>query len=73
MTHPDQDWLREKLRKAVPPVRETELDHDLWPAMLHRMQKTTVRVPWWDWALATVAVVALFLLPELIPAIFYHL
>lgn len=73
MNDREQAELREKLREAVPPMREPDLDRDLWPEMLQRIQTPAVHVPWFDWALAAVAVLALFFLPELIPAIFYHL
>ena len=65
--------LREKLRASIPPSQQSEVQRDLWPAMLRRMQRAPVRVPWFDWALATAAAAALLFFPEVIPALLYHL
>ena len=65
--------LREKLRASTAPMQQQELQHDLWPAMLRRLQERPTRVPWFDWALATAAAAALLFFPEVIPALLYHL
>jgi len=65
--------LGKKLRDAVPPLRQPELNRDLWPAMLQKTNKPRVRVPWFDWLLAAAAVAVLIFFPGAIPALLYHL
>jgi hypothetical protein len=65
--------LGEKLREAVPPVRDPELRRDLWPTMLEKMKEPHLRVPWYDWLLLAASGLAAFLFPSLIPALLYHL
>jgi hypothetical protein len=77
MTQQEDQDLRELLKQAIPPVRDTELDRDLWPQMLQRLdeqrQPSSSRVPWFDWALAALAIAALLYFPGAIPALLYHL
>jgi hypothetical protein len=65
--------LGEKLRDTVPPLRQPELGHDLWPALLQKMSEPRVRVPWFDWLLAALAAAVLIFFPGAIPALLYHL
>jgi hypothetical protein len=70
--------IRDELRKALRPIDElgsgAELRRDLWPDMLRRLeQASTVRVPWFDWALLATAGAAAIFFPALIPALLYHL
>jgi hypothetical protein len=69
--------VREKLRDALPPVGqldiEAELRRDLWPDMLRRLAQSSVRVPWFDWALLAISGAAAIFFPALIPALVYHL
>jgi hypothetical protein len=74
MSQPDDKELRELLKQAIAPAKNTELSRDLWPQMLQRLDRQqTVRVPWFDWALAALLSAALLLFPGLIPALLYHL
>jgi hypothetical protein len=65
--------MNELLKSALPPVKDVELKHDLWPAMRQRIDERTIRVPIWDWALiaAVLAWVAIF--PQTALALLYHL
>jgi hypothetical protein len=60
---------------------------DLWPQLRARLDSqhadraassnrtsygTPIRVPWFDWALAALAVATLFFFPGIIPALLYH-
>lgn len=63
----------EKLRAAMPPLRRAELGRDLWPSFLQKANEPRVRVPWFDWALAALAVGALIFFPGVIPTLLYHL
>jgi|HubBroStandDraft_6_1064221.scaffolds.fasta_scaffold1069299_2 hypothetical protein len=68
--------MEELLKQAVAPVQDTELRRDLWPQMLRKLEEPplpTHNVPWFDWALASLAAAALLFFPGLIPALFYHL
>lgn len=76
MNHQNDTDLRELLKQSVPPVRDVELRRDLWPHMLGKLADQpdpVIRVPWFDWALAALAGVALLFFPGIIPALFYHL
>lgn len=76
----DQETQRveQVLRSVMPRVsEEPDLDRDLWPAMLQRMDRENVRsaarVPWFDWALAGGLVAFAALAPRTIPVILYYL
>jgi hypothetical protein len=73
MNERNDEKLRELLRSAVAPVADTELRQDLWPRMLRKLDESTTRVSWLDWALLAFLTVLFFLFPEVIPALLYHL
>lgn len=68
----DQE-LKALLKQALAPVNEPELQRDLWPQMLQRLDAQPLRIPWFDWALAAVTVTALLYFPGAIPALLYQL
>ncbi len=73
MNDPELDQLSKLLKDTVPRVQNLELQRDLWPKMLQRLDQSALRIPWWDWALLA-GVSALFILfPGLLPAVLYHL
>jgi hypothetical protein len=68
--------MKELLRQGVAPVRDPDLRRDLWPQMLRKLEEQPLpihNIPWFDWALATLAAAALLFFPGIIPALFYHL
>jgi hypothetical protein len=65
--------IKELLRQALAPLKDTELRRDLWPQMLRKLDEQPSRVPWFDWALAAVLGAILLLFPGAIPALLYHL
>jgi hypothetical protein len=72
MNEHDQNRMKELLHQALPPVEgDAESEHDLWPAMLRRLDSSPAMPPWLDWALLAglVGVVAFF--PASIPALLY--
>ena len=72
----EQDELKEfanLLKQSLPPIGEEAPRRDLWPAMLRRLDARPIRIPWWDWALLTAALVTLAFFPNAIPALLYHL
>jgi hypothetical protein len=72
MTERDDRQIREALRQSFPPVN-TDLRRDLWPAVLHKLDTHTVRVPWYDWALVGLGAGVLVLFPQLMLVFAYHL
>ena len=76
MTNEEIKNMKELLNQAVAPVSDTALRRDLWPQMLRKLEEQPLpihNVPWFDWALASLAGAALLFFPGLIPALFYHL
>jgi hypothetical protein len=65
--------LQELLKREFPPLQNAELQHDLWPQMVRRLDAQPIRVPWFDWALAAAVAAALLLFPSAIPALLYQL
>lgn len=73
MNDRNDEKLRELLRRAIAPVADPELKHDLWPQMLQKLDEQGIRVPWFDWALIALLAVLLLLFPEAIPVLAFHL
>jgi len=74
MNGQNDEKLKQLIRQAIAPVKDAELQRDLWPQMLNRLQQQEpVRVPWFDWVLAGVLGAILVLFPGAIPALLYHL
>jgi hypothetical protein len=69
----NNDDVKALLKGAIAPVQDAELQRDLWPQMLRRLDEQPLRVPWFDWALAAVLAASLLLFPSAIPALLYHL
>ena len=68
----DLEQIRVLLKKALP-AKEPELRHDLWPAMLRRMDERSETVPWYDWLLALAGAALILGLPRLLPVLLYNL
>ena len=73
MTNLDEKELQALLKRAFPPRKNAELQRDLWPEMLRRLDARPLRVPWFDWALAAAVAAALLLFPTAIPVLLYQL
>ena len=67
--------LRALLQREFPSLQNSELQRDLWPRMLRRLdaQPERLRIPWFDWVLAAAVAAALLLFPNAIPALLYQL
>ncbi len=65
-----KDLLKQALRPASP-----ELQRDLWPQMLWRLddRSPAKAVPWFDWALIAVLVICILTFPHSMPLLLYHL
>ena len=74
MTHQENDKeLQALLKREFPAIQNAELQRDLWPQMLRRLDAQPLRVPWFDWALAAALAAALLFFPGAIPALLYQL
>jgi hypothetical protein len=76
MSNEEINNVKKLLKQVVPPVQDTELRSDLWPQMLAKLEEQPLpihNVPWFDWALASLAGAALLFFPGIIPAFFYYL
>jgi hypothetical protein len=66
--------VRRLLKNAIRPVNKPELEHDLWPRMLKKLdEQATLRLSWFDWVLAAALVVSCVLFPGVLPGLFYNL
>jgi hypothetical protein len=72
MTEQDDHQIREVLQQSFPPVN-TELNRDLWPAVLRKLDASPARVPWYDWALIGLSASVFLFFPQLILVLAYHL
>ena len=50
-----------------------QLQRDLWPQALRRMDEDAVKVSRFDWVLAALLLLGLILFPQGIPALLYHI
>ncbi|MGA3048495.1 MAG: hypothetical protein ABSD67_17815 [Terracidiphilus sp.] len=74
MNENDQDRMKKLLQQALPRVGgETELERDLWPAMLRRLDQRPEAPPWFDWALLVGLVGFAAALPASVPVLLYYL
>jgi hypothetical protein len=73
MNQQEIDDLKKLLKDSLHPVGNLELQRDLWPAMLRRLEQPAFYVPWWDWTLLAAATALLLFFPGMIPALLYHL
>ena len=73
MKEQDDEKLGKLLRKAMAPVEDAELKRDLWPRMLERLDERAIQASWLDWALLALLLVWVFVFPETIPGLLYHL
>lgn len=69
----DDEQFIQLIRKAVAPLSGHELQQDLWPRMLLKLNDPGIHVPWYDWVLAAAAVVLSMFMPEAIPGLLYNL
>lgn len=68
----DDTQLVTLLRSALPPVVPTEPSRDLWPLVMHESHAGP-KWSWLDLGLAAGVVVALWMRPELLAWLIYHL
>ena len=76
MKEHERDRIEQLIKKSLSPIgarAEAELRHDLWPAMLKRLDGPRAAVPWFDWALFTAVAALLVFFPGAVPVLLYHL
>ena len=73
MNRHENEKLETLLRTAIVPIGDSELEHDLWPQMLVRLQVGVARLPWFDWALAALMAAWILVDPQTILALLYQL
>jgi hypothetical protein len=73
MNRHEIDDIKNLLKDSLGPVAGLELQRDLWPAMLRRLDQPAFHVPWWDWTLLAAATALLLFFPGMVPALLYHL
>jgi hypothetical protein len=76
MTEDERERMQQLLKQAMQPVTGmvgAEVQPDLWPAMLKRLDSRPVKVPWFDWALLAAAAMWLLFFPRAIPLLLYYL
>jgi hypothetical protein len=66
--------MKKLLRDAFSPF-DVDLQRDLWPAMLRRLEERerNAPVPWYDWALMGALAATLACFPSLFLVVAYHL
>ena len=69
---PDQLEARINLWPQLRARIELQLDTNGSTGARRASRSTTIRVPWFDWALAALAAAGLFFFPRIIPALLYH-
>lgn len=72
MTEDNDRRIRDALKQCFPPAK-TELQRDLWPDVLSKLDPRPVRVPWYDWALVGLSAVMFLAFPRLVLLFAYHL
>jgi hypothetical protein len=74
MNETNDTQVKDLLKQALRPAN-MELQRDLWPGMLRRLDERSQEkaVPWLDWALITVLVIGVLAFPHSIPIFLYYL
>jgi hypothetical protein len=72
MNNKEDEKIQKLLKQAMPPIKR-ELERDLWPQMLRRLEQRATAVPWFDWALLALLALGFLFAPSTIPVLLYHL
>ena len=71
--HDELEFVRKQLRSALPPLSDVELQVDLWPRMLRRLEETPATFGWFESTLVALVAITFAIFPELLTAMLYHL
>jgi hypothetical protein len=73
MNEMNDERFREMLKRAMVPMQDTELKHDLWPRLLRRLDERPGHTVWLDLALLAVLAIWCAVFPGAIPGLLYNL
>lgn len=73
MNHFDDEQFSKLIREAVGPVDEHDLQSDLWPRMLRKLDDSYPRFSWFDWVLVGLMLLLCLIAPGAIPGLLYNL
>ena len=73
MSEGNDEKIRIVLKRMIPPVANRELQRDLWPRMLRRLEHRPAQMLWVDWALLGLLGAWILFFPEAIPLLLYQL
>ena len=73
MNQMNDERFREMLKRGMAPVADTELQHDLWPRMLRRLDEGPARASKLDVALLVLLAIWCAIFPGVIPGLLYNL
>jgi hypothetical protein len=68
----DDGHLQELLRLTFPPMADATPSRDLWPSVANRV-RAPLRVSWLDITLAALIAILLFVVPEWLWLLVFHL
>ena len=69
----DDEQIRKLLKNTIAPVREKDLDRDLWPQIVRKLHEPQIQLPWFDWVLVAIVVILCLSIPEAVPGLLYNL
>jgi hypothetical protein len=73
MTDSSEKQMSELLKRHISPL-QGNLQRDLWPCMLSRMQKHPLPpMGWFEWALLSLLALLLLTSPGIVPILLYQL
>jgi hypothetical protein len=74
MKKTNDEQIKDLLKQSLSPA-SADLQRDLWPQMLQRIDRRSSvnAVPWFDWALLAVLLIFFLIFPHSIPVFLYHL
>ena len=73
MKEMNDERFREMFKRAMAPMQDTELKHDLWPRMLRRLDERPAHTLWLDLALLALLAIWCAVFPGAIPGLLYNL
>ena len=73
MKQSDDQRIRDLLKSAFPPLGTVEPSQELWPRLRRRIEGSTLRVTWFDWALVALVPAWCIAFPEAVLFLMYQM
>ena len=73
MSEQSDERFRRILQSAIPPLEAPELERDLWPQMLQKLDERPMRTSRLDWILVALVIVWLLVFPGVVTVVLYQL